>query len=97
LGTSDICSNDFFLPPTSKSGYSALTNISVDENNKVYDSRENCNAIIETACNELIAGCSATVIPNSVQKIGFNAFSHCSNLTNIVIPDSVREIKDKAF
>ena len=34
-------------------GCTALTSIVVDEGNTAYDSRENCNAIIETATNEL--------------------------------------------
>ena len=75
---------------------SALTNISVDENNKVYDSRENCNAIIETASNKLIGGCSATVIPDTVTEIGANAFQG-SSLTSIIVPSSVTKVEDFAF
>ncbi len=78
------------------SGCSALTSISVDENNKVYDSRENCNAIIETASNKLITGCSATVIPDTVTEIGANAFQG-SSLASIVVPGSVKIIEEFAF
>jgi hypothetical protein len=74
-----------------------LTSINVDTDNNLYDSRDNCNAIIETACNTLIAGCKNTVIPNSVRSIGDGAFSNLTNLTNIEIPSSVRYIHWYAF
>ena len=76
---------------------SSLTSIVVEEGNSCYDSRENCNAIIETASNKLIAGCQNTVIPTSVTSIGERAFSGCSGLTSIEIPNSVTEIGDNAF
>ena len=79
------------------SGCSGLTSISVDYNNPVYDSRNNCNAIIETKSNTLIAGCMNSVIPNSVTSIGSNAFQSCSGLTNITIPNSVTSIGNYAF
>ena len=74
-----------------------LSQIIVGENNAVYDSRNNCNAIIETATNNLIAGCKNTVIPNSVTSIGEYAFWNCSDLTSIEIPISVVSILKEAF
>ena len=74
-----------------------LTNIIVDTENKVYDSRNNCNAIIETASNKLVVGCKATIIPNSVVNIGKDAFYYCSKLTSITIPNSVSTIESYAF
>ena len=75
----------------------SLTSIVVERNNTIYDSRNNCNAVIETATNTLIAGCKNTTIPNSVTSIGESAFSYCSSLTSITIPNSVTSIGDGAF
>ena len=79
------------------SGCSALTSIIVDENNTIYDSRDNCNAIIETETNTLIYGCNNTVIPDSVTSIGYRAFYYCRGLTSITIPDSVTSIDYRVF
>ena len=76
---------------------SDLASIVVDSANTVYDSRDNCNAIIKTSTNELIAGCKNTVIPNTVTSIGNQAFQYCSGLTSITIPDSVATIGNRAF
>ena len=75
----------------------SLTQIKVDSGNPVYDSRDNCNAIIETKSNTLIAGCASTIIPNSVTSIGNQAFWGCKSLTSITIPSSVTSIGDMAF
>ena len=74
-----------------------LTSIVVESENAVYDSRDNCNAIIELSTNRLIAGCKNTNIPGSVTTIGRYAFSVCSGLTSITIPNSVTSIDDFAF
>lgn len=73
-----------------------LESISVSPGNTVYDSRDNCNAIIEKATNTLIVGCKNSVIPNSVIRIGKEAF-YASELDDIIIPNSVTEIEEKAF
>ena len=78
-------------------GCSSLTSMVVEEGNTIYDSRDNCNAIIETATNTLIAGCKNTIIPNSVTSIGDKAFYYCSSLTSITIPNSVTSIGESAF
>ena len=74
-----------------------LISIEVSSGNTVYDSRENCNAIIETASNTLIRGCANTSIPNSVILIDDNAFSSCYGLTSMTIPNSVISIGNYAF
>ena len=78
-------------------GCAGLNSIIVERGNSKYDSRENCNAIIETASNTLIAGCKITTIPNSVTSIGENAFLGCIGLTSVIIPNSVERIGESAF
>lgn len=53
---------------------SNVETITVHPDNRFYDSRDNCNAIIETATNTLLTGCKNTIIPNSVTSIGMSAF-----------------------
>jgi hypothetical protein len=78
-------------------GCTSLTSIVVEEGNSVYDSREGCNAIIETATNTLIQGYASTIIPSSVTEIGRNAFQRRTSLTSIVIPEGVTKIGYSAF
>ena len=75
----------------------ALTSIKVQIENTKYDSREDCNAIIETASNTLVVGCKSSVIPNNVTTIGEEAFDKCEGLTSIIIPNSVTSIESEAF
>lgn len=75
----------------------SLTTIVVDSNNSIYDSHEDCNAIIETASNTLIAGCQNSIIPNGVKTIGPFAFENCRILESITIPNSVTTIGANAF
>ena len=79
------------------SGFNGLESTKVESGNAVYDSRDNCNAIIETATNKLIQGCKSTVIPNSVTSIGYMAFNGCTGLKSVTIPNSVTSIGDYAF
>ena len=74
-----------------------LSIIKVEQGNTIYDSRNDCNAIINTQKNELICGCSSTIIPNNVISIGENAFDECVGLTSITIPNSVINIGEDAF
>lgn len=76
---------------------SSLTNITVDAKNGVYDSRNDCNAIIETATNNLLKGCQNTVIPDSILSITDNAFAGCSELEEVKIPSGVTNIGSNAF
>lgn len=74
-----------------------LNYIEVEEGNVNYDSRDHCNALIETATNTLLAGSCNTIIPSSVSKIGEFSFSGCSKLNEITIPNSITQISNYAF
>lgn len=74
-----------------------IRSIEVAQNNKVYDSRDNCNAIIETATNTLFSACSYSTIPSSVTTIRSSAFCDCEYLASIDIPNSVTTIESFAF
>ena len=75
----------------------ALVAISVDPTNTIYDSRENCNGIVETKTNSLVAGCQTTILPNSLETIKCGAMSCCRNLGSIYIPKSVTTIETASF
>lgn len=74
-----------------------LTTINIEQGNSFYDSLDNCNAIIETATNILIAGCQNTIIPDDVVRIGDFSFAGCTTLTSITIPEGVKSIGFNSF
>ena len=76
---------------------SSLENITVDENNPIYDSRYNCKAIIEKETNRLVAGCNNTVIPSEIKIIGAYAFSSRNYIVAPTLPDGLTTIEDGAF
>ena len=78
-------------------GCSELGTIVVEEGHPIYDSRFDCNAIIETATNKIIHGCYNTIIPDGVEEIGRHSFGQCSKLIEITFPSSVMKIDYSAF
>lgn len=74
-----------------------ITGFIVEDGNPYYDSRDNCNAIIESSSDKLISGCSNTIIPSSIKEIGSTAFRGCKDLSSIDIPQSVTKIGSSAF
>lgn len=71
--------------------------IIVDKYNPKYDSRNDCNAIVETEINRIVFGCSKTIFDETITSIGIFAFAYCSELKNLSIPESITEINDSAF
>lgn len=101
-----ICINisNVFIPQNVSSiGDGAFTNcsglksIKVADNNPKYDSRDDCNAIVETQSNTIITGCRNTTIPNTIQNIGIQAFAGCKTLKSIKLANSVSTISEGAF
>lgn len=78
-------------------GCDNLISIRVDNDNPYFDSRDDCNAIIEKSTNTLVVGCKTTIIPNSITSIGREAFNGCKELTSIDILNSVISIESYAF
>ena len=74
-----------------------LASLVVEQGNPMFDSRDNCNAIIVTATNTLVHGCNSSSIPDSIEVIADSAFSQRRNLSHIAIPDSVVYIGEFAF
>lgn len=79
------------------SGCTSLSSIRIAGGNPKYDSRSNCNAIIETSSNCLIVGCKNTVIPSSVTSIGNYAFYDCTSITDFSIPENITSIGNYSF
>ena len=78
-------------------GCGALMSITVEDGNKKYDSRNSCNAIIETETNTLLFGCKNTSIPSDVKIIAAGAFSECGGLNDVTLPEGLTTIKSSAF
>ena len=76
---------------------SNLETITVDSNNPKYDSRNNCNAIIETESNTLLSGCNNTIVPNNVTSVGNGAFQGCDFTSTDFLPDGVQFIGNSVF
>ncbi|MGI6781729.1 MAG: leucine-rich repeat domain-containing protein [Acholeplasmataceae bacterium] len=74
-----------------------VTAVTVDSKNEFYDSRENCNAIIETKTNTFVAGFETSKIPNSITAIGSFAFYYCENIKNLTLNDNITSIGNHAF
>ena len=77
-------------------GCTGLTSIKVAEDNEKFDSRDNCNAVINTSDNRLMIGCKNTQIPSTVFSIGYEAFKG-KDLVSIEIPNHIVSIGGHCF
>ena len=95
LESIDIPMNVTYIAPNAFLSCYGLKSITVDRYNTVYDSREDCNALIETATNTIIRGCDNSTIPTSVEHIGDSAFERCRGLTELSL--NVKTVGKNAF
>jgi hypothetical protein len=65
----------------------------------VYDSRDGCNAIIDTFFRRLIQGCTTTKLPEGgVRMLGAYSFADFTNLANIdSLLEGIQNIGEGAF
>lgn len=97
VGKIVIPKNVFYISDYAFRYMDSLRVIQVAAANQYYDSRNNCNAIMEKAGNKLLLGCSSTVVPANTDTIAACAFRNCVLLTSLVVPNSVRYIGKEAF
>ncbi len=99
----DVSLKSFFIGPNiihidyGFADFYGLATLKVSKTNRFYDSRENCNAIIETATNTLVKGCITTKIPQSVKRLGISSFSTIEELESFSIPDNIEYVDGYAF
>lgn len=74
-----------------------ISSITVDPENRHYDSRDNCNAIIDKHYNYLVVGCSNSTVPEGIRGIEMGAFADCIYLTHLDLPNSLIFIDGEAF
>jgi len=77
-------------------GCTRLSSIVVNSGNGKFDSRNNCNAIIETSTNRIVSSCRNTTIPSTVKTIGQYAFAY-SDFSFYDISPSITKIESSAF
>ncbi len=97
LQSINIPANVTYIAPDAFSSCYNVKSITVDRYNSVYDSREDCNAIIEKSTNTILRGCDNSVIPDSVEHIGYRAFERCYGLDTIILGENVKTIGKEAF
>lgn len=85
------------IVPSDFAGCTSLARLSVVPGNPWLDSRDHCNAVIETASNTLLMGCKTSRVPETLTAIGPSAFEDCTGLTDIEFPDAVTTMGASAF
>lgn len=79
------------IATTAISACQQLTSVVVDPANPVYDSRDNCNAIIETKTNMMVSGSAVARIPRSVTSLSDDCFN-MFHLKELIIPAQITRI-----
>lgn len=74
-----------------------LTKLTVNSGNKLFDSRDNCNAVIRTKENTMVAACNGSFIPESVDSIAYEAFAELDGIRSITLPKNLKHVAPQAF
>lgn len=74
-----------------------IEHIVVEEGNEAYDSRNECNAIVETESNTLLKGCKNSFVPSDVTAIADYAFLNSDGLTSVTLGSGMQQIGQEAF
>lgn len=85
------------IAPNALSGLTGLESITIDEDNSVYDCRENCQAIIHSIDNRLMYACNRSYIPNGIVSVDDQAFKGLTGIKKLYIPSSVESVGFQAF
>lgn len=78
-------------------GCTGVESVNVAAGNKIYDSPDGSNAIVEKESKKLLVGCKNTIVPPDVKSIARYAFAGCSGLKEITLPGVVESIGERAF
>ncbi|MBQ4393843.1 MAG: leucine-rich repeat protein [Paludibacteraceae bacterium] len=68
--------------------------VTVNSANTMFDSRDNCNAIIRTADNTIVAAANGAFIPASVDSIAQEAFVELDGIRSLTLPANLKKIKE---
>lgn len=74
-----------------------LSRLTVNPANQTFDSRDNCNAIIRTKDNTLIAACNGTFIPETVDSIASEAFNELDGIRSLTLPKNLKRINPQGL
>ena len=74
-----------------------IAKLTVNPANTVFDSRDNCNAIIRTADNTLVAATDGAFIPASVDSIAQEAFNELYGIRSLTLPANLKHIAPYGF
>lgn len=74
-----------------------ITSLTVNAANTKYDSRDGCNAVIETATNKFVLGCVSSTVPDGIVAIGREAYFGETQPFSLTLPQSVTTIEERAF
>ena len=74
-----------------------IAKLTVNPANTVFDSRDNCNAIIRTADNTIVAATDGAFIPASVDSIAQEAFVELDGIRSLTLPANLKHIAPYGF